>query len=120
MTNELYNLHTDGDEYRITKFIDGEVASSYLLSETECDCPAGHHFTCRHRKMLPLMLAENICNQPWFMQWHGDGQYRITDFNGEPFSPMLLTEAEGPLKTEPSVPAGPEFDPAPRKPWRRI
>lgn len=59
----LYNLKHDGDQYRITKFTsDLEVKSSYLLSQDresgtmECDCPAGHHYSCRHRQMFPDLL----------------------------------------------------------------
>lgn len=75
----LYNLHTDGDEYRITKFVDGEVESSYLTSIMECECPAGHRPSCRHRQMLPQLLAEGIANTHWF--WNFD-LHRVVDFNG--------------------------------------
>ena len=76
----LYNLHTDGDQYRITKFIDGNPEASYLLSHTECQCPAGHRPTCRHRQMLPAMLLQEIANTHWFFDW--DGGKVVTDING--------------------------------------
>lgn len=56
---EFYNLKSDGQDYRITKFnADLDPSTSYKLSDTTCECPA---FTsnrvkdCRHHKMLPLM-----------------------------------------------------------------
>jgi hypothetical protein len=76
----LYSLRTDTDGYRITKFVDGEVESSYSCTEHECTCPAGHRATCRHRQMLPQMLAHNIANTHWFMDWDRSGS--IVDFNG--------------------------------------
>lgn len=63
----LYNLKTDGDHYRITKFTnDLEVESSYLCSETECECPAGHRPSCRHRQMLPILLANDMLDRGKF------------------------------------------------------
>lgn len=75
----LYSLRTDGDQFRITKFVDGEVESSYLCSEVECECPAGHRPSCRHRQMLPMMLATGIVNSHWF--WDFD-MHRACDFEG--------------------------------------
>lgn len=80
MTREtLYSLRTDGDQYRITKIVDGEVESSYLSTERECECPAGHRPMCRHRQMIPEMLARGICDTHWF--WNFD-LHRVVDFNG--------------------------------------
>jgi hypothetical protein len=76
----LYNLHTDGDQYRITKFVDGEVESSYLSTETECECPAGHRESCRHRQMIPEMLARGLTNTHWF--WNFD-RHEAVDINGQ-------------------------------------
>jgi hypothetical protein len=75
----LYNLHTDGSGHRITKFVDGEVESSYLTSHEACECPAGHRASCRHRQMLPQLLAEGIANTHWF--WNFD-LHRVVDFDG--------------------------------------
>src|SRR5579859_4963539 len=88
----LYNLHHDGDQYRITKFTDGNVESSYLCTETECECPAGVRPTCRHRQMLPSMLAAGITNTHWF--WDYD-RMLVMDLNGFLFSDMHGV-AEGP------------------------
>jgi hypothetical protein len=76
----LYSLRTDGDQYRITKFVDGEPEGSYITTERECECPAGPRPTCRHRQMLPMMLAHGIANTHWFMDWDRSGS--IVDFNG--------------------------------------
>ena len=63
----LYNLRTDGDQYRITKFTnDLEVESSYLCSASECTCPAGSRPSCRHRQMLSPMIAHYLTNSPDF------------------------------------------------------
>jgi hypothetical protein len=70
MKQTLYNCHDAGDQYRITKFVDGDVESSYICTHTECDCPAGIRPSCRHRQMLPQMLAANIVNSHYF--WHFD------------------------------------------------
>lgn len=69
----LYNMHTDGDEYRCTKFNDGEVESSYLCSTTECQCPAGSRQTCRHRQMLPMFLNRGAVDTFWFLDWDRKG-----------------------------------------------
>lgn len=78
----MYSLRTDGDQWRITKFVDGDVESSYLCSEAECECPAGHRHTCRHRQMLPNMLAHGLANTHWFYLFDQGGA--IVDFNGTP------------------------------------
>lgn len=97
MTTPLYSLRTDGDQYRITKFVDGDVESSYLCTESECECPAGHRHTCRHRQMLPTMLAHKLANTHWFFAFDTGGQ--IVDFNGTPkklFDELALASAPVP------------------------
>lgn len=69
----LYNCHSDGDQYRISKFNDGEVESSYLCTADECQCPAGHRHTCRHRQMLPLFLKREAVDTFWFLDWDRKG-----------------------------------------------
>lgn len=84
-TIPMYSLRTDGSEqWRITKFVDGDVESSYSTTYSECDCPAGHRHTCRHRQMLPAMLAHGIADTHWFYLHDAGG--RIVDFNGTPKS----------------------------------
>ena len=131
----LYSLRTDGDQYRITKFVDGDVESSYLCTESECECPAGHRHTCRHRQMLPQMLAHKLTNTHWFFAYDAGGA--IVDFNGTPkrlFDELAATQ--GPLRFDKdysnSIGHGPAFDALdqhclqetvstlPRTPWRRI
>jgi hypothetical protein len=62
----LYNLRHDGEQYRITKFVDDAVESSYLTTHDECDCPAGSQPTCRHRMMLTLPFFREIIDTHWF------------------------------------------------------
>lgn len=79
----LYNLRTDGDNYRITKFTnDLDVESSYLTSHNECACPAGHRPTCRHRQMLPTMLAANLCDSGGFYDF--EAQQVLLPVSDEP------------------------------------
>lgn len=62
----LYNLRTDGDGFRITKFDDDlNPEASYLVSFAGCECPAGHRDTCRHRKMLPVIKDRVDSNWFW-------------------------------------------------------
>lgn len=136
----LYSLRTDGDQYRITKFNnDGDVESSYLCTEYECECPAGVRPSCRHRQMLPQMLAHKIANSEWFMDWDHGAQ--IVNFAGQ--SKRLLDQlAASQMKTMldeladiPGVHVLTLGDPAalhntiaeavgeptiPAKPWRRM
>lgn len=94
MTQVLYSIKTeigvDGDRHRITKFVDGEVESSYHTTHTECDCPAGRRPSCRHRQMLPQMIAAGIVNTHWF--WDFDWG-RVVDFEGNA-QRELSTETE--------------------------
>jgi hypothetical protein len=78
----LYNCHSDGLDYRITKFEDGNPTSSYLCSTEACECPAGVRPTCRHRQMLPAFLEYNLVNSNLFLDW--DNGRRIVDFDGQP------------------------------------
>src|SRR6266403_2043154 len=70
----LYNCHTDGDQYRITKFDSlGNVESTYLCTIDECECPAGFRPTCRHRHMLPRFIAKDAVNSFWFYDYDRQG-----------------------------------------------
>lgn len=100
----LYNLKTDGDHYRITKFDnDLEVESSYLTSESECTCPAGHRPTCRHRQMLPILLAEGICDKPAFYSFEKQEFYWAANQFDEP---EITMPSEVESSYELSVPEG--------------
>ena len=129
-SNTLYSLRTDGDQWRITKFVDGNPEGSYLVDESACECPAGHRHTCRHRQMLPTMLAHHIANTHYFMDFDGGG--RIVDFNGTPKKlfdelaaiqgitvvslndPAELHNAIAEAVGEPTLPI------APKPAWRRL
>lgn len=141
----LYNCHTDGDNYRITKFNDGEIESSYLCSTTECQCPAGHRHSCRHRQMLPLFLARGAINSFWFLDFERKGwvmnEIGASDVYAEPIglevkdrkrSELDADPTELTIKTMISLPEGadiaeefgkllyPESEPAAKPSWRRV
>ena len=69
----LYNCKHSGDQYRITKFNDGEPESSYLCTTTECDCPAGVRSMCRHREMLPYFLHRGFVGTGWWYDYDRGG-----------------------------------------------
>lgn len=98
MPQTLYSIRTDIDKdgqdgYRITKFVDGEVESSYLTNRNACECPAGVRPTCRHRQMIPHMLNADIQNTHWFMTWP---EAEVVDFQGQSRQILAyLTGAEG-------------------------
>ena len=70
----LYNCHHAGDQYRITKFdLDMNVESSYLCTESECQCPAGVRPTCRHREMLPKFLHREHVGDEWMFDYDRGG-----------------------------------------------
>lgn len=69
----LYNLRSSDGDWRITKFTnDLDVESSYLVSRDACECPAGHRPSCRHRQMLPRMLAAQAEDSPMFYDFDND------------------------------------------------
>lgn len=98
MTQTLYNLRHDGEQYRVTKFVDGEVEASYLTTHTECDCPAGFRPTCRHRQMLPDLLS--IADTHWFLN---NGTREVVDLIGTPKSTIDALIA--PIKEDTSMTA---------------
>lgn len=129
MTQTLYSLRTEIDasgatRYRITKFLDGEVESSYHTSREACDCPAGVRPTCRHRQMLPQMLNASIVNTHWFYEHE---TAKIVDFEGTPRSryamepeepPEAMRAPEGEALRQPS--ASPSAEPAPAQPHSEV
>jgi len=113
----LYNLHTDGDQYRITKLTnDLEVESSYLMTAAECECPAGHRPTCRHRQMFADLLP--LCDTMWFWDFKRKAVVDIHGFAKAIYDTAIdaaFTAAEG-LPAEPAT-----LEPAtPSRPWRRL
>lgn len=70
----LYNMRHSGDQYRITKFdTHYEAESSYLCTESECNCPAGVRPSCRHRQMLPKFLARDMIGKNFFFDFDRGG-----------------------------------------------
>lgn len=105
----LYNCHHDGDQYRITKFIDGTPEGSYLTTFSECECPAGHRDICRHRQMIPEFINRELVNTHLFINW--DHPARPTcQFDG-----MI-----DPVPTTVDLLAEPAQDTLVRPQWRRI
>lgn len=130
----LYSCRHDGDLYRISKFNDGNVESSYLTNGSACDCPAGQRRVCRHREMLPLFIRRGAVNSGWQLDYDRGGWVQ-----------MYVDEVEHttPADTMPPLPEGvqmfgmddvlgihnaiaeavgePEaMIPSPAKPWRRF
>lgn len=68
----LYHLRSaPGASFRITKLdADYRVEATYLVSSSECSCPAGSRPTCRHRQMLPFFLAKGHVDNGWMLDWH--------------------------------------------------
>lgn len=99
----LYSLRSADGHFRIQKFdtdLNPLFDSSYILSELECSCPAGHRSTCRHRQMLPKMLAAELLDSPdfWDHDWShivavdsGQEQSEAAVHNPEPHSPTATT-----------------------------
>lgn len=84
----LYNCRHSGDQYRITKFDSHfNLESSYLCTSTECECPAGHRHTCRHREMLPKFIQREYVGDEWFFDYDRGGWVQ---------GPTLIDPAPGP------------------------
>jgi hypothetical protein len=99
----LYNLKSALDDFRITKFTkDLDVESSYLIGPDEhgtvnCECPAGTRPTCRHRQMLPTLLAHHMVDSELF--WDFERGMSV-DANGNPARETVTEPAESDLTTE--------------------
>ncbi len=95
----LYNCHTDGDQYRITKFDSvGNVESSYLCTVDECECPAGHRPSCRHRHMLLRFIAKGAVNSFYFYDY--DRQGWVTNEPAIAKDPMFKPVEPEPITSE--------------------
>jgi len=76
----LYSCKHSGDQYRISKFDDDlNVQSSYLCTETECDCPAGVRPICRHREMLPKFLERKTVDSNWWFDYDRGGWVQMSE-----------------------------------------
>lgn len=70
----LYNCRHDGDVFRISKFdSDWNVEASYLLDAVNCQCPAGHRNSCRHRDMLPKFINRDHVGDEWLFDFDRGG-----------------------------------------------
>lgn len=87
----LYSCRHDGDLYRISKFNDGNVESSYLTDGSACDCPAGQRRVCRHREMLPLFIRRGAINSGWQLDYDRGGWVQMYADEVEHTTPAELT-----------------------------
>jgi hypothetical protein len=79
----LYSCLVDGDQYRITKFDDYmNPQSSYLCTETECECPAGVRPICRHREMLPKFIERKTVGTDWWFDYDRGGWVQMGNGDG--------------------------------------
>ena len=78
----LYNAKSTPDGVRITKFTDDlDVESSYTVSRSTCDCPAGHRDTCRHRQMFPSFTGR--LDTAWLLDWDNRRWYYYNPETGK-------------------------------------
>lgn len=101
----LYNLRTAEPAFTITKFdSDLNPESTYTVDAASCTCPQGHRPTCRHRRMLPLLLPR--VDTAWFLRFEDSTWH---DPTGEA-APIEEAQLELPI----AATAGPSFQqPAP-------
>lgn len=101
----LYNCKPEGDSHRITKFdSDFNVESSYLTNGRECECPAGHRPTCRHRQMLPRFLAKGAGTGQWFHNFEAKSWVRAeADVEFEPETLGDLASAASQVEVTPQM-----------------
>lgn len=104
----LYSLRSTPKEgeFIVMKFDpDYEVESVYALSRDLCVCPAGHRPTCRHRKMLPLFLAQHHVDDGWFLDWdtrlwrHPVGEEAPAQLADPLVLPSIATDVASPIAT---------------------
>lgn len=105
----LYNCRHSDDQYRISKFDPHfDLEASYLTDLYNCDCPAGHRPTCRHRQMLPKFISRDYVGKDWFFDFDRGGWVHggnvITELASE------ASAVEGPTTTTPQ----PSLDLAPQ------
>lgn len=93
----FYNCKHDGDQYRVSKFNKHlEVESSYLCTLSECECPAGHRPSCRHRNMLPKFIQRDHIGDNWFYDFDRGGWVQMDLGEPEP----KVTGAALPFQTD--------------------
>lgn len=103
--SNLYNCRHSGDQYQITKFDEHmNVESSYLCTEAECNCPAGHRRMCRHREMLPRFIQRGHVNSSWMFDYDRGGWVQMFEDTPALTSegvPLPEVEHTTPAETEP-------------------
>lgn len=110
----LYSCRHSGDQYRISKFDSHfDLESSYLCTETECECPAGHRPTCRHRAMLPKFIARNAIGTDWFFDYDRGGWVQSGIVIQEMVDPVDVHNAIAEAVGEPTIEPSPSPSPRP-------
>lgn len=69
----LYGCRSLGaGDYRIMKFDeDYNILIYYATTERECDCPAAHRSSCKHRVMLKeFFIRFKHVDDGWFLNWN--------------------------------------------------
>jgi hypothetical protein len=108
----LYNCRDAGDQYRITKFDeDLNPLHFYYTTLSECNCPAGHHETCRHRQMLARFLERGYVNQPFF--WDHERGGWVNTAVDEDLIPGRIRDPD-PLRQLRNIPAPPPIAEPPK------
>ena len=80
----LYKVRTLNNQYNVTKLTDDlEPESSYNTSLDECDCPAGHRTSCRHRAMLTEFIETNRVDTAWMLDFDNEQWFYYDSDNGK-------------------------------------
>ena len=78
----LYNCKSTNTPFlwRMTKFdSDLNPDKTYLVSISDCSCPAGYRPTCRHRQMLPKFTRLKAVDKPWFLDFEANTWEKHSD-----------------------------------------
>lgn len=119
MTNHpLYNIRRGPHGFQLGKFDhDLNLLAVYDTDAKHCTCPAGPRPTCKHRKMLPRMLARVDTDEFYCYEtqtWSRPLAQMADEYNGaseqpvEPTTPAILAQVEAatPQPTPPPPTSG--------------
>lgn len=89
----LYNIRRGPHGYQLGKFDrDLNLLAIYDTDAKHCTCPAGTRPTCKHRKMLPRMLARVNTNEFYCYEtqtWSRPLAQMADEYRGEPKPPPV-------------------------------
>jgi hypothetical protein len=83
---------TDDLEPELDK--EGKV-KAYTTTVTECDCPAGHRTSCRHRAMLPEFIETKRVNTAWLLDFDNQQWFFFDSDNGRLLNDQPRTTKRG-------------------------